>query len=191
VVNATGGGAYKYAELVKEKLDITFNKADEMKCLIDGLNFLLLNVDNEAFTYDWKTREQHFLSFDKSKKEDANFPFPYLLVNIGSGVSVLKVDDNSFQRISGSSLGGGTFWALCKLLTDIKSFDEVKTLSENGDNRNVDLLVGDIYGSDLGNLGLTADVIASRYQSHFCASASEQYLTLPVWVKLELLDWKG
>jgi len=161
VVNATGGGAFKYAELVKDKLDITFNKADEMKCLIDGLNFLLLNVDNEAFTYDWKTREQHFLSFDKSKKEDSNFPFPYLLVNIGSGVSVLKVDDNSFQRISGSSLGGGTFWALCKLLTDIKSFDEVKTLSENGDNRNVDLLVGDIYGSDLGNLGLTADVIAS------------------------------
>ncbi len=32
--------------------------------------------------------------------------FPYLLVNIGSGVSILKVDGpDSYQRVSGSSLG--------------------------------------------------------------------------------------
>jgi len=161
IVNATGGGAYKFAEVVKEKLGITFGKHDEMKCLIDGLNFLLLHVDNEAFTFDWRTREQKFLSFDKFREADHTFPFPYLLVNIGSGVSVLKVDETSFERVSGSSLGGGTFWGLCKLLTDIKSWDEVKALSEKGDNKQVDLLVGDIYGSDLGTLGLTAEVIAS------------------------------
>jgi len=160
-VNATGGGAYKYAEVVKEKLGITFEKYDEMKCLIDGLNFLLQNVDGEAFTYDWKKKEQTFLTFAKCKEEDPKFPFPYLLVNIGSGVSVLKVGETSFERVSGTSLGGGTFWGLCKLLTDIQSFDEVKALSEKGDNRTVDLLAGDIYGSDLGALGLGADVIAS------------------------------
>jgi len=160
-VNATGGGAYKYAESVKETLGITFCKYDEMQCLIDGLNFLLLNVDNEAFTFDWKTKEQNFISSQKSKDEDPSFPFPYLLVNIGSGVSVLKVDETSFERISGSSIGGGTFWGLCKMLTDIKSFDEVKALSEKGDNKTVDLLVGDIYGADLGTLGLGAEVIAS------------------------------
>lgn len=38
-------------------------------------------------------------------------PFPYLLVNIGSGVSIIKVTSlNEFERVSGSSLGGGTFW---------------------------------------------------------------------------------
>jgi len=173
-VNATGGGAFKYANLVKEKLGVTFNKHDEMKCLIDGLNFLLLNVDNEAFTYDWKTKEQHFISCEKSKNGDPNFPFPYLLVNIGSGVSVLKVDDQSFERISGSSLGGGTFWGLCKMLTDIKSFDEVKALSEKGDNKMVDLVVGDIYGSDLGTLGLSADVIASSLGKIGTARIEEQ-----------------
>lgn len=36
--------------------------------------------------------------------------YPYLLVNIGSGVSILKVtSDTSYERVSGSSLGGGTF----------------------------------------------------------------------------------
>lgn len=184
MVNATGGGSYKYAEIVKEKLKVTFKQHDEMKCLIRGLNFLLLNVEHEAFHYDWKTNEQTFISGAKSLEEDSSYPFPYLLVNIGSGVSVLKVEsDDKFERVSGSSIGGGkdengnlikgTFWGLCKLLTDIQSFDQVKELSSRGngmsdclnqgDSRNVDLMVGDIYGSDYSALGLGADVIASRF----------------------------
>jgi len=162
VVMATGGGSYKYAEMVKSKLGITFKQQDEMNCLIRGLNFLLLNVDNESFTFSWKDQKQTLISRTKELQTDANYPYPYLLVNIGSGVSVLKVEnENSFERVSGSSLGGGTFWGLCKMLTDIKSFDEVKEMSKKGDNANVDLLVGDIYGCDYDSLGLKADVIAS------------------------------
>lgn len=161
-VNATGGGAYKYAESVKKQLGITIKQKDEMQSLIRGLNFLLLNVENEAFTYDWRKGETKYLSCSKQRVLDPGYPFPYLLVNIGSGVSVLKVDSpDSFERVSGSSLGGGTFWGLCKLLTDIQSFDEVKELSNQGDNKTVDLIVGDIYGSNYQALGLGADVIAS------------------------------
>ena len=36
--------------------------------------------------------------------------FPYLVVNIGSGVSILKVKSPGvFERVSGSSLGGGAY----------------------------------------------------------------------------------
>ncbi len=50
--------------------------------------------------------------------------FPCLLVNIGSGVSVIKVDeDGRFERVSGTSVGGGTLWGLLSLLTDAESFD--------------------------------------------------------------------
>ena len=64
--------------------------------------------------------------------------FPYLLVNIGSGVSMLKVDsESSSERVSGSSLGGGTFWGLCRLLTRVKNFDEMLELSMRGDNSKV------------------------------------------------------
>lgn len=64
--------------------------------------------------------------------------FPYLLVNIGSGVSMLKVDSESAsERVSGSSLGGGTFWGLCRLLTRTKNFDEMLELSMRGDNSKV------------------------------------------------------
>ena len=49
---------------------------------------------------------------------------PCLLVNIGSGVSIIKVDDyGKFERVSGTSLGGGTLWGLLSLLTDAESFD--------------------------------------------------------------------
>ena len=64
--------------------------------------------------------------------------YPYLLVNIGSGVSIVKVDGHGkYERVSGSSLGGGTFWGLARLLTGRKDFDEVMQLSTQGDNANV------------------------------------------------------
>ena len=64
--------------------------------------------------------------------------FPYLLVNIGSGVSMLQVaGDGQYERVSGSNLGGGTFWGLCRLLTRCRGFDEMLELSMRGDNAKV------------------------------------------------------
>lgn len=64
--------------------------------------------------------------------------YPYLLVNIGSGVSIIRVDgDGQFTRVSGSSVGGGTFWGLCSLLTGRRDFDEILALSATGNNANV------------------------------------------------------
>ncbi|KAK4766632.1 hypothetical protein SAY87_008274 [Trapa incisa] len=52
---------------------------------------------------------------------DHNDLFPYLLVNIGSGVSMIKVDgDGKFERASGTNVGGGTYWGLGRLLTKCK-----------------------------------------------------------------------
>ena len=87
--------------------------------------------------------------------------FPCMLVNIGSGVSIVKVTDyGQFERISGTSLGGGTLWGLLSLLTGAQTFDgackaglveltraEMLALSEAGDNESVDMLVGDICAS--------------------------------------------
>lgn len=74
---------------------------------------------------------------------------PYLVVNIGSGVSILKISGpGKYERVSGTSLGGGTYWGLCRLLTKCKTFDEVLDLAENGDAGTVDMLVKDIYGGD-------------------------------------------
>lgn len=90
--------------------------------------------------------------------------YPYLLVNIGSGVSMIKVSGpRQYERIGGTSLGGGTLWGLLSLLTGARNFDDMLKLAENGDNGNVDLLVGDIYGAAYGKIGLKSTHIASSF----------------------------
>jgi len=106
--------------MLSERLGVEVVKEDEMRCLINGLNFLLKQVSYEVFKYT----EGQPLQFEDVKSPDKMYP--YMLVNIGSGVSILKVTgDNQFERISGTSLGGGTLWGLLRLVTDCKDFDEM------------------------------------------------------------------
>lgn len=157
IIKATGGGAFKYADLFKERLGVTIDKEDEMGCLVAGLNFLLRAIRDEAFT--------HMEGHKQFVQLDQNDLFPYLLVNIGSGVSMIKVDgEGQYERVSGTNVGGGTFWGLGRLLTKCKSFDEILELSQAGDNSSIDMLVGDIYGGlDYSKIGLSASTIASSF----------------------------
>lgn len=129
-----------------------------MECLVLGANFLLRVIREEVFAY--KKGRKFFISL-KNKKDI----FPYLLVNIGSGVSIVKVErTGGHVRVSGSSLGGGTFWGLCRLLTGIIDFEEMLKLSVKGDNSKVDVLVGDIYGgTHYSRIGLSANTIACSF----------------------------
>eukprot|EP00216_Chloropicon_sp_CCMP2111_P003454 CAMPEP_0198238728 /NCGR_PEP_ID=MMETSP1446-20131203/4315_1 /TAXON_ID=1461542 ORGANISM="Unidentified sp, Strain CCMP2111" /NCGR_SAMPLE_ID=MMETSP1446 /ASSEMBLY_ACC=CAM_ASM_001112 /LENGTH=887 /DNA_ID=CAMNT_0043921195 /DNA_START=113 /DNA_END=2776 /DNA_ORIENTATION=+ len=162
VVKATGGGAYKHAEEFQERLGLEIEKIDEIESLVTGANFLLSVIEAEAFTF-FKGKKEYIRTSNESN-DNSNL-FPYLLVNIGSGVSLLKVDGyNQCERVSGTSLGGGTFWGLGRLLTGCKTFDELLELSTKGDNSLVDMLVGDIYGGlDYEKIGLEASTIASSF----------------------------
>ncbi|XP_073103466.1 pantothenate kinase 2 isoform X2 [Elaeis guineensis] len=157
IIKATGGGAYKFADVFKERLGVSLDKEDEMACLVAGANFLLKAIRHEAFTH--MEGQKEFVQIDH------NDLFPYLLVNIGSGVSMIKVEgDGKFQRVSGTNVGGGTYWGLGRLLTKCKSFDELLELSQQGDSSNVDMHVGDIYGGmDYSKIGLSASTIASSF----------------------------
>ncbi len=138
---------------------MTLDKEDELASLVSGATFLLQELRDEAFTF--VAGQRTYLSH---LSEDAAL-FPYLLVNVGSGVSVLRVDAHGHERVSGTNMGGGTFWGLCRLLTGCKDFDEMLQLSAAGDNAAVDMLVGDIYGGvDYSkNLGLSASTIAASF----------------------------
>jgi type II pantothenate kinase len=86
------------------------------------------------------------------------------LVNIGSGVSILAVyGPGTYKRISGTSLGGGTFLGLCCLLTGCESFEEAIELASKGDNTRVDKLVREIYGGDYDRFDLPGDLVASSF----------------------------
>ncbi|WEW57455.1 pantothenate kinase [Emydomyces testavorans] len=152
-IMATGGGAYKYYDHLKEELGVDIIREDEMECLI-------IEIPNEVFTYS-DTSPMEFV-------ESRTDVYPYLLVNIGSGVSMVKVSaPRRFERVGGTSLGGGTFWGLMSLLTGARTFDEMLSMAERGDNSGVDMLVGDIYGTDYSKIGLKSSTIASTFGKVF------------------------
>ena len=125
-----------------------------------GLDFFITEIPREVFSYS----ETELMKF----MEPRNDIYPYLLVNIGSGVSMVKVSGSrQFERIGGTSLGGGTLWGLLSLLTGARTFDDMLDMAERGDNSTVDMLVGDIYGTDYGKIGLKSSTIASSFGKVF------------------------
>lgn len=132
-----------------------------------GLDFFITEIPREVFTYS-ETDPMHFA-------EPRSDIYPYLLVNIGSGVSMIRVSGpREFKRVGGTSLGGGTLWGLLSLLTGAKSFDSMLGLAETGDNAKVDMLVGDIYGADYGKIGLKSSTIASSFGKVFKMKRGEE-----------------
>jgi type II pantothenate kinase len=212
-IMATGGGAHLFYDRLAHDLGVEVRREEEMDCLITGLSFIT-EIPNEVFWYSDElvfqvshpnqqqqrlppatdgelerpspNPPQYSVLFDTSPTPQ----LPCLLVNIGSGVSIIKVDqDGKFERVSGTSLGGGTLWGLLSILTGAQSFDgsnallslqlrpflaelglyftEMLQLSERGNNGNVDMLVGDIYGSDYSKIGLKSSTIASTFGKVF------------------------
>lgn len=157
ILKATGGGAYKFGDDFREKLGVSLDKLDEMDSVVSGANFLLQNVPGAAFTHMNGKRNSVDISPDNL--------FPYLLVNIGSGVSILKVNGNrKFERVTGTHIGGGTMFGLAKLLTGCKSYDEFLQLSQKGDNFVLDLIVKDICGELVcQKQGLSTSTLASSF----------------------------
>ncbi|XP_015745615.1 pantothenate kinase 2, mitochondrial isoform X3 [Python bivittatus] len=62
-----------------------------------------------------------------------------------------------------ASLGGGTFFGLCCLLTGCSTFEEALEMASLGDSTKVDKLVRDIYGGDYERFGLPGWTIASSF----------------------------
>ena len=77
---------------------------------------------------------------------------------------MIKVNSyNSFERIGGTMIGGGTLLGLSNLLTGIKDFDTIIRKAQTGNNGNVDMLVRDIYGDNSPFKELQGDLLASSF----------------------------
>jgi len=161
-VCATGGGAYKFEEDFQREVNMQLHKADELDSLIRGIHYIEANDTKEC--YYWSNPKDEELC--ERVPFDFSNPYPYLVVNIGSGVSILAVygpGPEHYKRVTGTSLGGATFLGLCCLLTGCESFEEAISLAAKGNSNNVDKLVADIYGGDYPKFNLKGDTVASSF----------------------------
>lgn len=160
-VSATGGGAYKYQSLLEDLLGRPCEKADELESLIRGITFLQEIYPNECYTFIPSDSGNQPRKVVIPMKQSV---YPFILVNIGSGVSILKVtSENVCERVGGCPMGGGTFFGLARLLAGGLSFDEALKQAGEGNKNNVDMLVRDIYGGNYDKFNLKGSVVASSF----------------------------
>mmetsp|Transcript_61582 Transcript_61582/g.198293 ORF Transcript_61582/g.198293 Transcript_61582/m.198293 type:complete len:535 (+) Transcript_61582:105-1709(+) len=159
-----GGGAHKFAPLFRDALQIELVPVKELSAVVDGLLFLATCGAAKA-----GCRQEIFTVDEDGQPSPTPWPeplFPFLLVNIGSGVSILRVDsaeDGDYVRVGGTACGGGTFLGLARALTSAQTFEEALQLAEAGDASRCDLLVRDIYGEEGSvSLGLPGSLTAAN-----------------------------
>ena len=135
-IDATGGGAFKYYDVMKNDFGIEFIKHDELRSLIYG--------------YEFMNKYNSFYEIDKGITKtipSSELTFPHITANIGSGVSFLKVTSpNKYERVGGTLMGGGNLIGLSKLIIGIDNYDEILDLASKGNSENVDLTLNDIMG---------------------------------------------
>uniref|UniRef100_A0A8C5P2W5 pantothenate kinase n=1 Tax=Jaculus jaculus TaxID=51337 RepID=A0A8C5P2W5_JACJA len=133
VLWATGGGAYKFGKYFRTIGNLHLHKLDELDCLVKGLlhiDSVSLNGQAECYYFANASEPQ------QCQKMPFNLvdPYPLLVVNISSGVNILAVHSkDNYKRVTGTSLGGGTFLGLCSLLTGCESFEEALEMASKGD----------------------------------------------------------
>ncbi|MGH0135667.1 UNVERIFIED_CONTAM: hypothetical protein FKN15_058387 [Acipenser sinensis] len=143
--------------------NLQLHKKDELDCLVKGLLYIdspSFNGQAECYYYE------NAMEPEKCRKMPYNLedPYPLLVVNIGSGVSILAVySKDNYKRVSGTSLGGGTFLGLCSLLTGCDSFEEALEMASKGDSTRADKLVKDIYGGHYERFDLPGWAVASSF----------------------------
>ena len=135
-IDATGGGAYKYSDIMKQKFDIEFIKHDELLSLVYGYEFM------SKFNSFYEIEED-----SSTKIFSTEIKFPHISINIGSGVSFLKVvSPYEFKRVGGTIMGGGTLIGFSKLIIGVDNYDEILELANKGNSDNVDLTMNDLMG---------------------------------------------
>ncbi|KAJ1891682.1 hypothetical protein LPJ66_006780 [Kickxella alabastrina] len=140
-IAATGGGAHKFQSKLADKLHVEMAMVNELKAVSGGWRFDVL----------------------QSGARNGKVEYPALICNVGTGVSLISIDEQGeFERVSGSGLGGATFWGLVKRLTKYTNFDNaVMAAHTSGDAGRADTLVGDIYGIEMSKeIGMPPDLVA-------------------------------
>lgn len=99
---ATGGGAYKFESDFRMMADLELHKLDELDCLIRGVLYLdsvMSSGPSECYYFENPADPDHCVQ----KPCTLENPYPLLLVNIGSGVSILAVySENNYKRVTGT-----------------------------------------------------------------------------------------
>ena len=171
---------YYCGELTAKKEFIIF-EIFQKKCIkieisiielnIKGIDFITNNLDNSFFNLN-KRSVSNVISVgegieketQKNYKNLKNNLYPFLLATGQEGICVYRIDSiNSFKKLGGNSFGPTTLWSILTYSCGYEDQDAVINEIVKGDNRLIDLSVGDIYGGNYENMSLSSNLIGSSF----------------------------
>ncbi|WP_106498305.1 type II pantothenate kinase [Lentibacillus sp. Marseille-P4043] len=129
----TGGKSAYLQSIAKQSIQVI----DEFQATIKGTRYLL------------------------AKEEQQKAPDQFIQVHIGTGTSIFHVTPDSFERLLGTGIGGGTFMGLGKLISGKDTFNQLIELAAQGYSQHSDLLIKDIYAPSPSPL--LGDLTASNF----------------------------
>ena len=164
----TGKKEYIIYDLFKKKC---IQIGNIIELTIKGINFMNINYENSFFILP-KNPVSSIISVGKGIEKVVqkkyinckNNLYPYLLTIGEEGVSIYRVDSiNSFKKIGQNSFGPTTLLSIFTLSYGNEDPDLVASYMSMGNNKLIDLSVGDIYGGSYENIGLSSDLIGSSF----------------------------
>ncbi|WP_185819879.1 type II pantothenate kinase [Salibacterium salarium] len=85
----------------------------------------------------------------------------FMVTNVGTGTSIHYVQQDAYERIGGSGMGGGTLLGLSYLLTGEDHYDKILELGKNGQGEGLNVTVADIYSHETPPI--SGDLTASNF----------------------------
>ncbi|MGY0693736.1 type II pantothenate kinase [Virgibacillus sp. FSP13] len=128
----TGGKSAYLQSIAKQRTQLV----DEFQATVVGTRYLLATEEQKA--------SDHFIQ-----------------VHIGTGTSIFHVTPDSYERLLGTGIGGGTFMGLGKLISGKDTFNQLIELAAQGNSQHSDLLIKDIYAPSPSPL--LGDLTASNF----------------------------
>ena len=89
-----------------------------------------------------------------------------IVVSMGTGTSLVRVDGDDIRHIGGIGMGGGALLGLSRLLLDTSDIKEICLLAEDGNHAHVNLLIQDVCKEQIKGLAgyATASLFAKVLQ---------------------------
>lgn len=84
-----------------------------------------------------------------------------VIVSMGTGTAFVKAEEGKARHLGGSGVGGGTLLGLSNKILNVREFEDLIGMAQDGDLSNVDLFINDITNDEI--VGLPADSTASNF----------------------------
>lgn len=75
-----------------------------------------------------------------------------IIVSMGTGTAFVKAHGQCIHHLGGTGVGGGTILGLSKTMANLSTFENIIEAAETGKLENIDLSIGDISHTEIGNL---------------------------------------